>query len=218
MNTKSFGPVLACVALLLGLAVSTTAVRGQDRGTLVIDAGAGIGLPAGDLGDVSDPGPAFDFGVSYALSPMLALRGALQAEVYGGATGPGGEGPTVRLFHLLVGPSLQLVRAPADRGFGLTAFAGVGGTAFTTGRKLVGAGSTVRTIDISKFYPGLAARLEAHYSLSPSVALFLGATGTLTFASADDTEPFTILNPAVTDMTKLVSVPITAGFRLTFPE
>ncbi|HKK07267.1 MAG TPA: outer membrane beta-barrel protein [Gemmatimonadota bacterium] len=218
MNTKNFRPVLTCVALLLGLAVSAPAARGQDRGTLVIDAGAGIGLPVGDLSDVSDPGPAFDFGVSYALSPTIAVRGGLQAEVYGGATGPGGEGPTVRLFHLLVGPAFHLVRAPSDRGFGLTAFVGVGGTAFTTGRKLVGAGATVRTIDISKFYPGVAARLEAHYSLSPSAALFLGATGTLTFAKADDTEPFTILNPAVTDMTKLVSVPITAGVRLTFPE
>lgn len=220
MRTQRLGTVLASVALLLAAALlSPRPARAQvDRGTLVLDAGAGIGLPVGDLGKVSNPGPAFDFGTSYALSPSVALRAALQVEINGGATGPGGVGPTVRMFHLLVGPAFQLVRSTDERRLGVTGYVGVGGTALTTGKTLVGTGATVRTIDISKFYPAVAARLEGHYRLSPSVALFLAATGTMTFAKQADTEPWQLLDPSVGSMTKLISVPITAGFRLTFPK
>lgn len=190
----------------------------QEAGTISVTGQAGLGLPVGSLSDVSDPGPAFRFGTSYALGGGLGLQGNVSSEVFGSVTGPGGDGPTVRLFRLTVGPSLSIVRPSAGQGFRLSARGGVGGAAFTAGRTLVGTGADVRPIDFTEVYLALDGGLSAGYDFSRSVAAYVSAGASLSFADESDTEPFAFLDPSVEPFSTLVSVPITAGVRLSFPR
>lgn len=211
-------PILSAALLVLCAAAGPAPAAGQEEGTLSLVAEAGLGLPVGDLGDVSDPGPAFRFGAEYALSPAAGLLGSVQAEVFSAVTAAGGQGPTVRLFRFLVGPTYAVVRPDARRGFRLSVHAGVGGTAFSAGRTFVGSGSDVRIIDLNSFYFGLGGGLSAGYELSPTVGAYLSVDGSLSFADEADTEVFGFLVPGLEPFSSLVSVPLTAGVRLSFPR
>lgn len=217
MITRRIGSVLAAVGLALCLAAPDPAAA-QEAGTISVTGEAGLGLPVGSLSDVSDPGPAFRFGTSYALNESVGLQANLGSEVFESVTGPGGEGPTVRLFRLTVGPSLNLVRHTGETGFRLSVRGGAGGTAFTAGRTLVGRGSDVRPIDFTEVYFALDGGASAGYDFSRSVGAYLSAGASLSFAEEADTEPFAFLDPSVEPFSTLVSVPITAGVRLNFPR
>lgn len=219
MKTDRLIPLLPAVLLLAlsGAAAPAPAV-GQEAGTLTFTAGAGIGIPVGDLGDVSGVGPAFHVGTEYALSPSAGILASIDAEVFGSVTGPGGEGPTVRLFRLVVGPAYTLVHPEADRGLRVDVHGGVGGTAFSAGRTFVGTGANVRTIDLDAFYFGLGGGLSAGYAFSRTASAFLDAGASLSFADEEDTEVFTFLDPDVDAFSTLVSVPLTVGIRLSFPR
>lgn len=218
MKTNRLMPTLAgALAVLLCLAAPAS-LAGQQAGTLGLTAGAGLGLPAGALSDVSDAGPAFRFGTAYALGPSYGVLGTIEAEVFSSVTGPGGDGPSVRLFRLLVGPTFTVVRPEAREGLRLDLHGGAGVTLFSAGRTLVGTGSDVRAIDLNEAYFGLGGGLTAAYEFSPSVGAYLGAGASLGFADEQDTEVFAFLDPAVEPFSTLVSVPITAGVRLSFPR
>lgn len=216
MDARPFTRAVAAGTLALLVAVPAKSVA-QEPGTIGVSGQAGLGVPLGSLADVSEVGPAFRFGTDLALSDGFALQGLIGAEVLPGVTGRGGEGPTVRLFRLTVGPSLSLVRSPAPTGFGLAVRGGLGATLFTAGRSLVGTGSRVRIIDFTEVYPGLDGGFSAQYSLSSSVGLHLDAGLSVSFADEEDTEGFAFLDPEVEPFSTLVSVPLTAGIRLSFP-
>lgn len=217
MQTSFLRTLLAPCAAALLLA-GPAEVQAQAPGTISITAGAGVGVPTGSLADVSDLGPAFRFATDYGVTDGFALRANVGAEVFEAITSVGGRGPTVRLVRLTLGPSIGLVRPDSETGFRLGVHAGVGGTAFTAGRTLVGTGSDVRSIDFTHVYPGVDAGLGAGYAFSESVSAHLGAGASLSFADEADTEVFTFLNPDVEAFSSLVSVPITAGVRLDFPR
>lgn len=217
MQTSKFQTLLTTCTAALIVAVPG-AVHAQEPGTISITTEAGIGIPTGSLADVSDLGPAFRFATDYGVSDGLALRGTVGAEVFEAITSVGGRGPTVRLVRLTVGPSIGLVRPDSEAGFRLGVHAGVGGTAFTAGRSLVGTGSAVRTIDFTEVYPALDAGVGAGYAFSESVSAHLSTGASLNFADEADTEVFTFLNPEVEPFSSLVSVPITAGVRVDFPR
>lgn len=217
MLKRRTASLLAAGGLTLLLAAPSPA-GAQEAGTISVTGQAGLGLPTGSLSDVSDPGPAFRFGTTYALGETLGLQGNVSSEVFESVTAPGGQGPTVRLFRLTVGPSLQLVRQSAERGFRLSVRGGIGGNAFTAGRTLVGTGSDVRPIDFTDVYFALDGGLSAGYDFSRSVGAYLSAGASVSFADESDTEPFAFLDPSVEPFSTLVSVPITAGVRLSFPR
>lgn len=208
----------ATALAVLCLAAAPAPLAGQQAGTLSLTAGAGLGLPAGDLSDVSDVGPAFRFDTEYALGPELGILGSIQAEVFSSTTGPGGEGPTVRLFRFLVGPAYTVVRAEERAGFRLAVHGGAGVTLLSAGRTLVGSGSEVRAIDLDEAYFGLGGGLSAGYEFSPTVGAYLSAGASLSFADEEDTEVFSFLDPAVEPFSSLVSIPVTAGVRFSFPR
>lgn len=211
-------PILAGAFLALSAAPAPAPLAGQEAGTLSLTAEAGLGLPTGSLSDVSDPGPAFRFATEYALGPTAGLFGSVQAEVFSSVTGPGGRGPTVRLFRLLAGPAFTLVRPEAREGFRLDAHGGAGVTVFSAGRTLVGTGSDVRSIDLDEVYLGIGGGLSAGYAFSSTLAAYFTAGASLSFADEEDTEPFSFLDPSVEPFSTLVSVPLTAGVRLSFPR
>lgn len=217
MQSRRVGAILAAGAAALFLLVPEPAA-GQEPGTIGITAGAGVGIPVGSLGDVSDPGPAFLFATDYGVSRGLALRGSVGAEVFESVSSVGGEGPTVRLFRLTVGPSLALATPTGGTGFRLGVHGGLGGTAFTAGRTLVGTGSDVRAIDFTEVYLALDGGVDAGYAFSESISAYVSAGASLSFADEADTEVFTFLDPSVEPFSTLVSVPITAGVRLDFPR
>lgn len=217
MITRRIGSVLAAGGMALLLAVPNPGAA-QEAGTISVTGEAGLGLPTGSLSDVADVGPAFRFGTTYSLGGRMGLQANVGTEVFESITAPGGEGPTVRLFRLTVGPSLTLVRTSEETGFRLSARGGVGGTAFTAGRTLVGRGANVRAIDFTEVYLALDGGVSAGYDFSRSVGAYLSAGASLSFADEADTEPFAFLDPGVEPFSTLVSVPITAGVRLSFPR
>lgn len=217
MHIRRVSAILAAAAAALLFAVPKP-VFAQQPGTIDLTAGAGVGLPTGSLADVSDLGPAFLFAADYGVSPGLAIRGGIGAEVFESITAAGGEGPTVRLFRLTVGPSVTLVSSAEETGLRLRARGGIGGTAFTAGRTLVGTGSNVRAIDFTQVYLALDGGIDAVYAFSRSVGAYLSAGASVSFAAEEDMEVFTFLAPEVEAFSSVVSVPITAGVRLTFPR
>ncbi|MDP2496510.1 MAG: hypothetical protein Q8W44_00825 [Candidatus Palauibacterales bacterium] len=217
MHIRRVSAILAAAAAALLFAVPKP-MFAQQPGTIDLTAGAGVGLPTGSLADISDLGPAFLFAADYGVSPGLAIRGGVGAEVFESVTATGGEGPTVRLFRLTVGPSVTLVSSAGETGLRLRARGGIGGTAFTAGRTLVGTGSNVRAIDFTEVYLALDGGVDAVYAFSRSVGAYLSAGASMSFAAEEDMEVFTFLDPDVEPFSSLVSVPITAGVRLTFPR
>lgn len=217
MHTRRTSAILAAGTAALLLSVPNAA-SAQEPGTIGITAGAGLGIPTGSLADVSDLGPAFRFAADYGVSRGLAIRAGVGAEVFESITATGGEGPTVRLFRLTVGPSVTLVSPEGATGLRLGAHGGLGGTAFTAGRTLVGTGSNVRAIDFTEVYPALDGGVEAVYAFSESVGAYLNAGASLSFAAEEDMEVFTFLDPGVEPFSSVVSVPLTAGVRLVFPR
>lgn len=219
MHTRRSTSILAAGLAALILSVpSPAAAQESGPGTIGITAGAGVGVPTGSLADVSDLGPAFLFATDYGVSRRLAVRGSVGSEVFESITAVGGEGPTVRLFRLTVGPAVTLVSPTGDRGLRFGAHGGIGGTAFTAGRTLVGTGSNVRAIDFTQVYLALDGGVDLVYAFSEAAGAYLRAGASLSFAAEEDMEVFTFLDPAVEPFSSVVSVPITAGVRLVFPR
>lgn len=218
MQTRTVVTAIVAGAALAFLLAGPAPAPAQEPGTISVTGEAGIGLPVSDLSDVSDPGPAFRFATDYAVGRSFGVRADVAAEVFESITGPGGEGPTIRLFRLTVGPSWKLAQPTGESGLRLTVHGGGGAAAFTAGRTLVGTGSDVRIIDFTEVYPSLDGGFSVGYKFSRFAGVHFNGGASLTFIEEADTEPFVFLNPGVEQFSTLISVPLTVGVRLSFPR
>jgi hypothetical protein len=127
-------------AALLFLAAGPAALGAQGTGSTPgawsLDAGAGLGLPGGNLNEDVGMGPAGSAGVALSLGRHVSLRADLDVAFEGGKDlvdtfGPGGvpltRGPDLTIFHYMLGMELFPV-APSPGAWWISAAASLGAT------------------------------------------------------------------------------------------
>lgn len=201
-NVNRLAAVLGIVVVLLGWPV---AAQGQQK--LEIDGRVGAGIPAGDLADIADVGPAVGVKVAYRLNPRFALRADGEVEVLDGADlDSGAQAPDLTLWHYGGGVELQVLEPNVSR-WSLVANAGIGATTFNSDDFSDAQGGG----DFNETYFTFNTGAEVGYNVRSNVRLFVGAQAHVMFADEDDTVAFAALSPEVDNFGTVVSVPITGG-------
>lgn len=223
MPITRVGTALVTGLILLAGAAQPAAAQQKP---ITFDAKGGIGLPAGDLGSVGDPGPAFNLNVNFGLNDRLYVRGGGGAELYDGfdvGAGLGNEGVNrleLNLVHLDVGLLYRLTR-PGERGFFASANATGGVANFNVPRVETSVGASAVEIDVSGLYPSAAVGLTGGYTVSEQVDVYLDAQGYAVFGDDEDTSDLVRVHndrmqADLDGLSTMYSVPITAGVRLHF--
>lgn len=219
---------LGIAALSLALSLVLAAGLPAQETPLQFDATGGLGLPAGDLADVADAGPAFGvaFGVGLTENFFLRLRGG--AELYDGVDlgGPtGNEGINdldLHLIHFQAGGLYYLL--PRDRNdspVSLAVEGAVGATNLDVPRVATSVGTDALEIEISELYLSTALGVSLGFAVHDQVDLFLEGRGHVVFGDEDDTSDMIqavddVLDEPVGSLDTMWSVPVTAGVRLHF--
>lgn len=193
---------------------------------ITTDFSGGIGVPAGDLGDAVDAGPAFTIGLNVPIHDVVSIRAeggadffrgkdALTAVVDGTTFGTF-EGPDITHARLNAGVVLHAITPEEeDRGLWVDADVGGGIAVLTTEtfRRQTGP-NRVTTIDESNLYFGLKGGLDLGYRFHESVSAFLAGDAHLALADEDDWQEYRDLQ--VDPFGSVLSFPFQAGLRFHF--
>lgn len=217
---------LGALALILVCSLSAPGGLTAQETPVAFDARAGVGFPVGDLGDVSDPGPAFNVGVSFGVTESFLLRVTGGAELYEGVDlgePLGNEGINdldVNLIHFHGGGLFYLV-PPEERGVSVSLTGTAGLTNFNVPRLATSVGTDAIEFEISELYFSAAGGVSLNYAVHEQVDVFLDGHSFLVFADEEDTvELRQVVNDVqsepVETLDTMVSVPVTLGVRLLF--
>lgn len=189
------GAVLAaaCVAALLAAPVGAT---GQEP--LAFELRGGFGLPAFDLADRADGGPAIGLDLSYRVADRVSVVAGGDLELLDGGDAAAGVASDLNVWHYGAGLEAQLLQ-PRRTYWRLSLGAGLGGTTFDVAD---GGGSQS---DLATY-----GSLELGRNVSREADLFVGVKSWLAFAGGDGP----VAGPP--DADALWSFPVTAGVRLHF--
>lgn len=192
----------ALLAALLLLSVPAAAVA--QSSSPILEVHGGIGLPAFDLADRVDPGPAFGLELGYRLSDRVSLVAGGDVELLSGEAGALVDHPDVNAWHYGVGIEAGLVD-PARTYWRLRAGVGAGAATFDVS----GGGSATD--------PALWASLELGRELSEEMELAVGLRPWLAFTGEGGLGPDPRGGGVGGDGgDTLWSFPLTAALRLTF--
>lgn len=208
MLDRSFvGAIVGALALAV---LMPGEARGQQR--WVFEGRGGVGIPAGELADVADVGPAFGAKIGYELHPRVTLRAAGDVEFLPGADlANGTEAPDLRLWHYNGGVDVQLA-PPTSRWSLIVTGAGGATTIDSDSFGGVSGGN-----DFSHTYFTLNGGAQVGYAVSPRVNVFAGGLAYVTFADEEDTVAFATLSPEVDAFDTALSIPLFAGITLRTP-
>lgn len=204
---------LAAAALLAACAVAAVPRPGEAQNRIGFEGRAGVGLPAFDLADRADPGPAVGLDLTYALTDRVALVAGGDVEFLDGAGGSGSELglPGLTAWHYGAGVEAQLLD-PVTTYWRLTTGAGLGASTYDAD------GGTSKTA-FSVF-----GSLELGYELSSEADFFVG----LKSWAGLDGQDMVLIQEMPTDQVfpptdplygvdeVAWSFPLTAGLRLHF--
>jgi hypothetical protein len=199
-------PGLLAVLLTSGALVAPVAATAQSP--LDFELRGGMGLPAFDLADRTDAGPAVGLDLAYRVAPGLSVVVGGDVEFLDGqepeGTGPGSPG--VNAWHYGGGLEAQLLR-PTSTYWRLNVGAGLGATTFDVSE---GGGSET---DLSVY-----GSLELGWNASEEMELFVGLRSYLAFAGDDAATPTGDGEQLQTfaDAETLWSFPVMGGVRLLF--
>lgn len=172
--SSSTASTAALLALGLAAAASSPASAQYAENRIDLEARAGIGLPAFDLAERADPGPAVGLELAYRLSERVSLVAGGDVELLEGASGagPGPGRPGLTAWHYAAGLELGLLD-PGSTYWRLDTGAGLGGSTYDAegGR--------------SRSAFSLYGSLELGYEVSPEADLFLGVRSWLAFAEQE---------------------------------
>lgn len=211
MRTSSSVTVAAAVLLALGLTVMGP-FPGAAQNRVGFEARVGVGLPAFDLADRTDGGPAVGLDLGYRLTERVTLRAGGDVEFLEGATVEGTDLALadVTAWHYGAGVEAQLLD-PRYTYWRLSTGAGLGGSTYDA----EGGGSR------SAF--SLYGSLELGYAVSAEADLFVGVRSWLGFAgqeAAGDDPPvdptFPPSDPLAGVDSPAWSFPVMAGLRFHF--
>ena len=203
---RMFSSVTTTAALLAGLALSVPGpepAHAQNR--VGFEGRAGMGLPAFDLADRADAGPAVGLDLTYALGDRVALQAGGDIEFLRGPDGAadGGSRSDLTAWHYGVGLEAQLL-APRTTYWRLSTGAGLGGSTYDA----EGGGSE------SAF--SLFGSLELGYAFSPEADVFVGVKSWLAFPGGEEGDLVPSTGPLAGVGDTAWSFPVTAGIRFHF--
>jgi len=178
---------------------------------LTVDARGGVAVPASDLADLFDVGPSFGAGLAYRLTPRVSLRLDGDVDILNGASGPGGDGPDMNIYHYNAGVAVKLIGANTQ---GLNVDVNVGAGASTFNSDSFQVNGTVR--DFSETYFTTNGGVRVGYDVSRSLNVFVGGQAYLMVTDDADTAVFAQINPAAdpNGFDTAWTFPVTAGVAL----
>lgn len=188
----------ALLPALCALPLLAFPVAGQQP--LALELRGGVGLPAFDLADRADPGPAVGLDLSYRIAPRLSVVAGGDVELLQGdeLRDRGPRAPDLNVWHYGAGLEAQLLD-PRLTYWRLSLGAGAGGTTFDA------SGSAGSETDVSVY-----GSLELGWEASREVVFFAGLDSWVAFAGSE------AVGAGGGGSDALWSFPVTGGVRLTF--
>jgi len=199
---------------LLAVLAALSVVRPVDAAAqdkLTVDARGGVAVPASDLADLFDVGPSVGVGLAYRLTSRVSLRLDGDVDILNGASGPGGDGPDMNIYHYNAGVAVNLIGADT-RGWNVDVNVGAGASTFDSDSFQVN--GTIR--DFSETYFTTNGGVRVGYDVSRSLNVFVGGQAYLMVTDDSDTAVFAQINPAAdpNGFDTAWTFPITAGVAL----
>lgn len=225
LSTRKFATTV--LAGFLALTMATAPVDAQEAVTL--DFAGGVGVPAGDLADFQDIGPAFDIGLNIRVHDRFSLRASGGAEIFGGAEIANAFDQRVATdgladfsaVHFNGGGVLHAVNEGPWR---VDFNGGAGVTILTSERQELsgvpqedgGFGTTF--VDLSELYFNVTAGLDLGYMVSEQVEFFVGGDGHIFFMDEDgeNEQSLNLIAPNLSAPSTGLSFPIAGGVRFHF--
>lgn len=211
------------IAVLAAAALMLVPRAADAQQAITTDLEGGIAVPAGDLSDAIDPGPAFTLGFNFQVHDRVSIRLEGGTDLYkvtdvadltvDGETEPG---PDVTLTRLGAGLVFHAVSAEQTGGVWVDVDAGGGYYILTTDSYEIDTPSDVETLDVAQGYLGAKGGLTVGYQFHDAVSAFVGGDAYLVPGDADDLEAFTELAEVDDGAESHVSFPVQAGLRLHF--
>lgn len=202
--TREWKRMFGSVLTILVLGAFSAPLQGQtapgmsDRtpGKWGVTAGAGVGLPAGDLADLNDPGFTTGLDLTYQVHPRIALRAGGDVEFLPAADelAAVGQGSDLDLWHYDAGAEIALL--PRGRSpWSLTLDLGLGASTLD-----------FEEAESTETYLSTRGGLKVGYGVTPMLDVYLGGDAHLMFA--DDEE---------VGFDTGWTVPVSAGVRVRLP-
>lgn len=211
VNTRRLNIAIAFTAFLAAGSASQTAAQEK----LAVDARGGIAVPASDLAELEDVGASFGVGLSYRLTPRIALRLDGDADILSGTDDEvsGSSAPDMNIYHYGAGLGLAILDPSRSR-WALDVNVGAGGSTFDVDTFSAG-GSTV---DFSETYVTTYGGLTIGYDVSPNVSVFTRGQAYLALTDEEDTAVFSQISSEIDagGFDTAWTIPITAGISFRF--
>jgi hypothetical protein len=202
--------------MLLSMLVAVAALMlihpadARAQGRFSFDAHGGIAVPAGELSEFTEVGPAFGVGIAYWLNPRVAVRADFNTSLLNGkdsdATGP--AGPDADLLHVDVGLEYNLT-GPEASPWTFAISGGAGASALEV--------DDVQGVlaDFDETYFALNGGLRIAYELSRNVSIDFVGRWYLTFTDKEDTALFSQFSDVDPDGFSTASdIPLNLGIRI----
>lgn len=178
---------LASTVLGAFLALTMVAAPVDAQEAVTLDFAGGVGIPAGDLADFQELGPAFDIGVNIGLHPRFSLRASGGVEFMDGQFPPNSTAgdqfdmPDQELIHFNAGAVFHAL--PDNERVSLNLNLGAGATIWTSRFEeisVVANGTPgIVEVDVNEIGFGGTAGLDIGYMVSDQVEFFVGGDGHL---------------------------------------
>lgn len=217
---------LASTVLGAFLALTMAAAPVDAQQAVTLDFAGGVGIPAGDLADFQDRGPAFDIGLNVGVHPRFSLRASGGAEILEGAQIENAFDASIpengfvdfSTVHFNGGGVVHAVNQGPWR---VDFNGGAGVTILTSERgdfSGAGDGTDTETVDISETYLNVTAGLDIGYMVSEQVEFFVGGDGHLFFMDEEGEAEGALNNiaPGLSAPSKGWTVPVAGGVRFHF--
>lgn len=213
------------IAVLAAAALMLVPRAADAQQAITTDLEGGIAVPAGDVSDAVDPGPAFTLGFNFRVHDMISIRAEGGTDLYGvkDIADPTGAqesipGPDMTMTRLDVGLVFHAVQPDMGGGFWVDADVGGGYHILTTDDYSIQVSDTglETDLDLSDGYLGAKGGLTLGYDFTDAVSAFVGGDAYLVPADAEDLEPFSDLDEVDDGPESHLSFPVQAGLRLHF--
>lgn len=214
--------VSTVLAAFLAVTMVTASVDAQEA--ITVDFSGGVGIPAGDLADFQDKGPAFEVGANFRVNPRFSLRASGGADLLQGSDIADPFDPALLNAPLTDFTAIHLngggvYHALPDGPWNVDVNAGAGITVLTSPRQdLSTVGGGTATIDLSELALDVTAGLDIGYMISEQVEFFVGADGHY-FLLDEDSENMSALNSVAPNLeapSSGLTVPVSGGVRFHF--
>lgn len=213
---KHMEATLAAGVFLGGLLAALTSPAAlESQQGFSFDARGGIALPAGGIGDLTDPGPSFGLRVGHSLGERFDVGVRGEVDLLPGADlSTGTAAPDMTIWRYGLGLESVLLSSPESR-WSLFSELGLGATTFDTDAFMLSDGEEPSEGEFSETYLTPSLGLRIGFEVSPRVSLHLGATGHWMNIDAEDTEILQRLDPTVlSTFSSAWSVPVTFGVKV----